>query len=204
MPTDQTVVTITGEAVDAILGIRSQEPDADDLALSLAITGVVGVEFSYELTFIPVEDAGDADSLTQHGDLPVVVVAASVADLTGATIEVRDGGLAIDNPNSPLPEFDLGEATLEGDLAAKVQMLLDYQINPAIASHGGSAELAGVEDDTVYLRLGGGCVGCGMAQVTLRQGIEVAIKNALPEITQVVDVTDHASGTNPYYQSAKK
>jgi Fe/S biogenesis protein NfuA len=204
MPTDQTVVAITEEAAEAILGIRSQEPDAEDLALSLAITGVVGVEFSYELTFIPIEDAREDDSLTRHGDLPVVVAAASIADLTGATIEVRDGGLAIDNPNSPLPDFDLGEATLEGDLAAKVQMLLDQQINPAIAAHGGSAELAGVEDDAVFLRLGGGCVGCGMAQVTLRQGIEVAIKNALPEITRVVDVTDHASGTNPYYQSAKK
>ena len=163
-----------------------------------------GVDFTYELTFIPIVDAGEEDSLTHHGDLPVVVAAGSIANLTGATIEVRDGGLAIDNPNSPLPKFEMGEATLEGDLAAKVQALLEQQINPAIASHGGFAELVGVENDSVYLRLGGGCVGCGMAQVTLSQGIEVAIKNALPEITNVVDVTDHASGENPYYESAKK
>ena len=146
MPIDQTVVTITPEAVEAILGIRSQEPDAGELALSLAITGINGVEFAYELTFIPIADAGDEDALAHHDGLPVVVAAASIGDLTGATIEVRDGGLAIDNPNSPLPDFDLDEATLEGDLAAKVQTLLDFQINPAIASHGGSAELAGVED----------------------------------------------------------
>jgi len=204
MPTDQTVVTVTAEAIEAILGIRAQEPDAADLALSLAVTGVRGVDFTYELTFIPIVDAGDEDSLTHHGELAIVVAAGSVESLTGGTIEVRDGGLAIDNPNSPLPKFEMGEATLEGDLADKVQALLEQQINPAIASHGGFAELVGVENDSVYLRLGGGCVGCGMAQVTLSQGIEVAIKNALPEITNVVDVTDHASGENPYYESAKK
>jgi Fe/S biogenesis protein NfuA len=61
-----------------------------------------------------------------------------------------------------------------------------------------------VEDATAYLRLMGGCQGCGLAKVTLSQGIEVAIKDAVPEITEVVDVTDHASGTNPYFESAKK
>ncbi len=204
MSTDQTIISVTEEAIEAILGIRDREPDASDLALSLAVTGVRGVDFTYELTFIPIEDAGAADSLTRHGDLPVVVAGGSIANLTGATIEVRDGGLAIDNPNSPLPKFDLSDASLEGDVAAQVLALLEQQINPAIASHGGFAELAGVEGDTVFLRLGGGCVGCGLAQVTLSQGIEVAIKNAIPEITNVVDVTDHALGTDPYYESAKK
>ncbi len=61
-----------------------------------------------------------------------------------------------------------------------------------------------VEADTAYLRLGGGCVGCGMVSVTLRQGIEVALREAVPVITRVIDVTDHASGTNPYYEAAKK
>jgi len=204
MSTDRSVVSVTEEAIEAIIGIRAQEPDAGDLALSLAVTGVRGVDFTYELTFIPIVDSGGDDSLTHHGGLPVVVAAGSLSNLTGATIEVRDGGLAIDNPNSPLPAFEVGDTTLEGDLAGKVQMLLDQQINPSIMSHGGFAELAGVEGDTVYLRLGGGCVGCGLAQVTLSQGIEVAIKNAIPEITNVVDVTDHASGTDPYYESAKK
>lgn len=200
MPTDQTVLTSTGEATETILGIRAQEPDAKDLALTIAVTGVRGVDFTYELTFIPIVDAADDDSLTFHDGLPILVLAGSVGNLTGATIEVRDGGLAIDNPNSPLPKFEIGEETLEGDLTAKVAAVLEHQINPAIAGHGGFAELDSVEGATVYLRLGGGCVGCGLAQVTLSQGIEVAIKNALPEVTSVVDVTDHASGTDPYYQ----
>ena len=81
--------------------------------------------------------------------------------------------------------------------------MLDEQITPAIAGHGGRAELVAVEDGIAYLRLGGGCQGCGMATVTLSQGIEVAILDAVPELTGVVDVTDHASGTNPFFESAK-
>ena len=78
------------------------------------------------------------------------------------------------------------------------------QINPQIAAHGGFAELVAVDGSIAYLRMGGGCQGCGMAAVTLSQGIEVAILDTVPEITEVVDVTDHAGGTNPYYQAAKK
>jgi Fe/S biogenesis protein NfuA len=85
-----------------------------------------------------------------------------------------------------------------------VAIVLTEHVGPAIAAHGGTAELVAVEGDTAYVRLGGGCVGCGMAAVTLTQGISVAITQAVPEIANVVDVTDHASGTNPYYEAAKK
>ncbi len=78
--------------------------------------------------------------------------------------------------------------------------VLDRDVNPSIASHGGHAKLAAIEGATAYLRLGGGCQGCGMATVTLSQGIEVAITQTVPEINRVVDVTDHASGTNPYFE----
>ena len=89
-------------------------------------------------------------------------------------------------------------------MAERVISVLDHQINPAIAAHGGHAELVAVEDDTAYLRLSGGCQGCGMASVTLSQGIEVALRDSVPEISRVVDVTDHAAGANPYYEAAKK
>ena len=68
----------------------------------------------------------------------------------------------------------------------------------------GFVDLVAVEEDIVYLRLSGGCQGCGLATVTLSQGIEVALRDALPEIVSVVDVTDHASGANPFYEAAKK
>ena len=95
-------------------------------------------------------------------------------------------------------------AGLDTDVARRVTAVLDREVNPSIASHGGHAELAGIEGATAYLRLGGGCQGCGMATVTLSQGIEVAITQAVSEIDRVVDVTDHASGTNPYFEQAKK
>ena len=82
--------------------------------------------------------------------------------------------------------------------------MLEQQINPSIAAHGGRADLVAIEDDAAYLRLSGGCQGCGMASVTLSQGIEVAVTESVPEVRRVVDVTDHASGANPYFEAAKK
>ena len=95
-------------------------------------------------------------------------------------------------------------ADLNGDVSQRVQQVLEQQINPSIAAHGGRADLVAVEGDAAYLRLSGGCAGCGMATVTLSQGIEVALRESVPEITRVIDVTDHAAGTNPYYEQSKK
>ncbi len=163
-----------------------------------------GLQFVYELTFIPIADAADDDVLQRFDDLPVLIRADSVDRLDGATITVSDAGLSIDNPNTPSPTIAGDGAELSGDLAERVQTLIAEQINPAIAGHGGFVEVVAVEEDTVYLRMGGGCQGCGLAQVTLSQGIETTIKSAIPEIVNVVDVTDHASGDSPYYESSKK
>lgn len=85
----------------------------------------------------------------------------------------------------------------------KLAELIQYQINPNVASHGGFIELIDYKDNNVYLRMGGGCQGCGMANVTLKQGIEALIREKIPEVWQVLDVTDHAGGANPYYEPAK-
>ncbi len=85
-----------------------------------------------------------------------------------------------------------------------IQDLFDNAINPQIASHGGVITLLGVQGRTAYVEFGGGCVGCGMLNVTLKQGVEVAVKEQVEDIDEIVDTTDHASGTNPYYQPAKK
>ena len=82
----------------------------------------------------------------------------------------------------------------------KVQYLLAHKINPGIAAHAGFVELIDVKDNNVYIRLGGGCQGCGAADFTLRQGIEAILRKEIPEILQVLDVTDHAAGMNPYYR----
>src|SRR6266513_2720650 len=89
------------------------------------------------------------------------------------------------------------------DLKTRVQELIDSSINPAVAGHGGWVELLDVKDSTVYLQMGGGCQGCGAADVTLKSGIERLIKEEIPEVTEVLDATDHAAGTNPYYAAGK-
>jgi Fe/S biogenesis protein NfuA len=89
------------------------------------------------------------------------------------------------------------------ELKVKVQDLIDTMINPAVAGHGGFVELVDVQDNRVYLQMGGGCQGCGAADVTLKSGIERLIKEELPEVVEVLDATDHASGTNPYYTPGK-
>ena len=86
---------------------------------------------------------------------------------------------------------------------AKVQKILDEMINPAVAGHGGFVELLDVKENQVYLKLGGGCQGCGMVNVTLKQGIETTLKEEIPQIAGVIDQTDHAGGTNPFYQPSK-
>lgn len=89
------------------------------------------------------------------------------------------------------------------DLKEKVQALIDNEINPAVAGHGGFVDLIDVKDNKVYLQMGGGCQGCGAADVTLKSGIERLIKEELPEVEEVLDTTDHASGANPYYAPSK-
>ena len=89
------------------------------------------------------------------------------------------------------------------DLKSRVQELIDTTINPAVAGHGGYVELIDVQDNRVYLQMGGGCQGCGAADITLKSGIERLIREELPEVTEVLDTTDHSSGTNPYYTAGK-
>jgi len=89
------------------------------------------------------------------------------------------------------------------DLKERVQHLLDTSINPGVAGHGGFVRLVDVQDNVVYLQMGGGCQGCGMADVTLKAGIESLIKEEIPEVTEVLDTTDHAAGRNPYYTPSK-
>ena len=92
----------------------------------------------------------------------------------------------------------------DDELYERVNDLFEQQVNPMVASHGGRVELIDVQDAVVLLRMGGGCQGCGMASVTLRQGIEGMLTEHIPEVKGIVDITDHASGNNPYFASAKK
>ena len=210
-PVPEPILTVTEVARQKVLRVRAAEPEPEKLALWLEVSGVANGKFKYDMYFQPLDYAGPTDVVQVHDDLSVVIPAFSVDKVRGATLDVAgdpvEGGLVLDNPNSPSPAVGAAgrpPADLSGDVAQRVFQVLEQQINPSIAAHGGNAQLVAVEGDTAYLRLSGGCQGCGMASVTLSQGIEVAIRESVPEITRVVDVTDHASGSNPYFEAAKK
>lgn len=170
---------------------------AAESALRVAIQGRTSAGFRYAMGIVAAEDRDPDDTTLDGGGFAVLIDHASLEDMRGATIDfvetAQGGGLQIENPNP----------VWRDETAMAVQTIIDQQINPAVASHGGFIDLLDVKDGVAYVRLGGGCQGCGMADVTLKQGIEAMIREALPSITRVVDSTDHASGTNPYYQPAK-
>ena len=207
---DSPVLTVTAKAKKRVLEIRAGETEGDALALWVEVVGAAGGEYAYDLYFdLPSEATAD-DTVESDGELTVVMPMESAELLRGATLDMsRDllnPGLVVTNPNKPpeaAPTIQVPEpGDLEGAVDERVRHVLDTYVNPGIAAHGGTAELVAVDGGTAYLRLGGGCQGCGHAAITLTQGIEGAIKHAVPEITTIVDVTDHANGTNPYYEPA--
>lgn len=206
------IVQVTDRAREKALSVRNEEPDGGNLMLFLEVMDQGGFEYAYDLYFDDQSAVREGDVIQEEGDLKIVIPASSIDSLRGATLDLSrnllNPGWVVDNPNAPSPSPAVGAGTdigeLTGTVEERVQVVLERVINPAIAAHGGRADLAGVDGNTVYLQLSGGCQGCGMATVTLGQGIEVALKDAIPEIEQVVDVTDHASGSNPYFQPAKK
>lgn len=199
--TDLVVFTVTPDAIARILELREAEDDPPGLALRVEVTGTSGVEYAYDLTFDPIAEADDADAQYLQGELPVIAPAGSIEQLTGATLDIPAGGgpgLVLRNPNRPDP-LSGKHLELTGTVAEQVEQLLKEQINPALAAHGGFAELKGVDGDKVYVTMGGGCQGCAVSAMTLRDGIARAITESIPEITEVIDTTDHTAGENPFY-----
>lgn len=154
---------------------------------------VAGTKAEQKLWLVKPEDRRDDDAAFDAGGFEVFLDPMSQKQLAGATVDfvndVMQSGFRVFWPS---PRWD-------DPVAQHVQDVLDREINPGVASHGGVVALEGVEGDAAIVRLGGGCQGCGAADVTLKSGIEQAILAAVPEIKRVLDVTDHASGTNPYY-----
>ncbi len=190
------MITVTDVARDKILEmIRAQGKDG--LALRFGVKGRGQGVFLYQLAFADRAEQGADDVVVTVGALVVLVDPQSAPNLAGATIDFVEqegqSGFKIDNPN-PL---------WADPVALAVQKVIDDDINPAVASHGGVITLLDVRDATAFIQLGGGCQGCGMADVTLKQGIEVRIRELVPSIVGVVDTTDHADGRNPYFRPSK-
>jgi Fe/S biogenesis protein NfuA len=201
--TTQVVLAVSEAALETVRGIRSQEPDPAALGLRVEVTGTKGAEYTYDLSLHELSEIADDDVSYTIEDLTVIIPADSVDALRGAELDLPraagQGGLVIRNPNRADPLAGI-TVELSGDIAEKVTQLLEQSVNPALASHGGYATLAGVDEhNNVYVTMGGGCQGCSASAMTLSDGIRRSIKEHIPEVAEVLDATDHAAGENPFY-----
>lgn len=194
---DGQLVIVTDAAREKIREIMEMQNISGRGAIRVGIAGRGPAGFNYSMSLEEDAVPADGEVVQDEGDFKVLLEGGSIEKLRGASIDfvgqLVGGGFKIDNPNS----------VWDDPLAAQIQALIDAEINPGVASHGGFVELLDVKDNRVFVKMGGGCQGCGMASVTLKQGVEVLLREKFPQISDVVDSTDHAGGENPYYQPAK-
>jgi len=188
-------LTITDAALEKIVGAKDAE-DRPEVALRITAREE-GAKFRYELKLVAADTKTDDDGVLEFDEVSIYLDSASAARLRGATLDFIDdingSGLKFDNPN----KTTLGM----NPLASRIQQVLDDRVNPGLAGHGGNVALMDIQDQKVILQFGGGCQGCGMVDTTLKDGVAVTLQQAIPEITEVVDITDHEAGENPYYQA---
>jgi len=191
------VVIVTDAAREKIREIMEMQNITGRGAIRVGIAGRGPAGFNYSMSLEEDAQPAEGETVQDEGEFKILIENGSLDKLRGASVDfvgqLVGGGFKIENPNS----------VWDDPLATEIQALIDSQINPGVASHGGFVELLDVKDSRVFVRMGGGCQGCGMASVTLKQGVEVLIKQQFPQIEAVVDSTDHAGGNNPYYQPAK-
>lgn len=197
------MIEFTEEARTKILAaLGAADPPRTHLRVQAVSQGGV---FGYRLEAILADQIGDSDTVLDQGDFSAVLDPDSAERINGARIDYREtlieSGFRFDNPNEPeSPVLPGGERPdLDGPMPDRVRLLLESEINPAIAAHGGQVHLVDVKDNRVYLAFGGGCHGCGLVDVTLKHGIESRIREVIPEVVEVIDTTDHSTGDNPYY-----
>jgi len=189
----ESILNVTDAAADKIRAARASE-GRDEVALRV-MAREDGPKFRYELKLVATDSKEADDSVIHLDGIDLYLDSESAPRLQGATLDyvedISGSGLKFENPN---------QTTLaHHPLAGRVQEVLDDRVNPSLASHGGVVSLVDIQEARVVLSFGGGCQGCGMADVTLKEGVSAQLKQQIPEISEVVDATDHASGENPYY-----
>ena len=192
-PVTSDMLSISPKAREMLDQFAEQADESNEMLLRVEIVGRGPNGFQYDLQFVSSDDRKDDDVELELEEMRVLVAARSVQYLEGATIDYKEtlmgGGFSFDNPN-PLWVDELSKAVAE---------IIASEVNPVVASHGGHVDLIGVDDGKAIIAFGGGCQGCGMVDVTLKQGVEVMIKDNVPGVSEVVDATDHTAGTNPFY-----
>jgi len=197
------MVTITETAQTYFRHLMEQQ-DEDDLSLRISVNHAGTPGASCDLQFCPAGSQQPDDRVLEFDGFRLYVARASETWLDKAEIDFEEdttgGQLTIKAPG-----IKGSEPSEEAPMEQRINWLLETEINPALAAHGGRVALVEItENMEVVLQFGGGCHGCGMADVTLKQGIEQTLTRHIPEITAVLDATDHHSGQNPYYASGAR
>ena len=199
-PDSEPIITITPEAIENLREMRDDEPEGNQLGLRLAIASDAGEDFRYDLSFEEFLKAAFTDEVRTHDDMKVIIPGDDVAMLIGATLDYTSTqGLVIRNPNKP--EVPNVEGLINDDvLSAEVEALVAAEVNPALAAHGGFVTYVGHDGEgTAYMTMGGGCHGCSMSKMTMLDGVQTMLSEAIEGIDQVRDLTDHTTGANPFY-----
>ena len=187
------ILVVTDAAASKIISAKDVEGTAE-VALRVAATEA-GTKFRYELKLVAADSKDEDDRVVALDGIDLYLDSKSASYLQGATLDYVEGlsgaGLQFDNPNQT--------ALASDPLAGRIQQILDDLINPGLAGHGGSVSLVAIEGGRVVVNFGGGCQGCGMIDVTLKDGVAAQLRQQIPEISEVVDDTDHDAGENPYY-----
>ena len=191
------MIQITDAARERIRGLMDAEVVRDP-ALRVALASPP--QQGYQISLVEREDKQRTEIAINVDGIRVFLNLDTSTLLSGATIDYAGDGFRVDVPRPEGPARpSVNPTTIDHPLAPRVQEVIETEVNPRIAAHGGAVEMADLADDTLYLRMSGGCQGCAASAATLRQGIERMVREAVPEIQEIVDVTDHASGDNPYY-----
>jgi len=201
------MITLTAKAKQRIQTLKDDYEKRQKrkiVGVHLAVKGMPRPE--YALSFVEEGQQDPNDVTVVVDDIPLRMTSRYADFLSDVRIDfistLQQTGFKVENPKPP-PAVSRTPSADGASLYQAVQQVIDTEINPGLASHGGYVMLLDVKDNVAYVRMGGGCQGCGMAAATMRQGVEVSIKKAVPEIVDVVDGTDHASGENPYFASGK-
>jgi Fe/S biogenesis protein NfuA len=194
------IITITPAAHAELVKLRDEEPDADKLGLRLALASAPGEDFRYDLSFDEFLTAAFTDEVRTHDGLKVIIPGNDLELLQGATLDYNDNqGLVIRNPNRPAAPSVEG-LTSDDALSAEIEAMITGEVNPALAAHGGFVSYVGHDGEgTAYLTMGGGCHGCSMSKMTMLDGVQTMLSEAIEGVQRVKDLTDHATGENPFY-----
>ncbi len=191
------MIKVSESAIEFLAGVINEQ-DIENLHLKVDVQNPGTPSADCHLGFCESDEIDDSFEVQDLGPFNLYMAKNDSDYFVDAEIDYEIQG-ASGQLNIKAPMLKGQTPDDDAPLFERLSYFIDATINPMLASHGGRANLTNIEGDKAYIEFGGGCQGCGMAKQTLSQGMQSQITTAFPEISEVLDATDHASGANPYY-----